>query len=94
MNNMQELCKFITPYNCKICNNPLYFLSNDNILIDYKYQMNISKSSYELKNYLSNRKVKYIKCIICNKLFIIDWSNVWPEQLIDRNMLNKFGVCR
>ncbi len=92
---MKLLCKVMTPYRCQYCNQDmLFFTTKNNILIDYKgCFVNKVMSSYELKKYLENKRVRYLKCIACGKISIIDWSNPYPVQLKDKNILKKFGAC-
>lgn len=87
---MKEMCKLLIPYKCKICNSLLYFLDCNNMLIDYNNLYSKFNYSADLKDYISKRRVKYIKCINCNKEFIIDFSNTWPEQLMNKFLLDKF----
>lgn len=92
---MKILCEVLTPYKCKYCNQDmLFFTTKNNMLIDYKgCFVDRMMSSYELKNYLENKKVRYLKCVACGKISIIDWSQSYPIQLIDKNILKNFGAC-
>ncbi len=87
------LYRLITPYKCKICGQDmLFFTNNRGTVIDYKEFLNRGNTLAEMKQYLEKRNIKYIKCICCDKLFIIDWSKGWPEQVTDINILRQFGV--
>ena len=87
------LYKRITPYKCKVCGQDmLFFTHNKGTVIDYKEFLNRGITLAEMKQYLEKRNIKYIKCICCDKLFIIDWSKGWPEQITDINILKQFGV--
>lgn len=55
--------------------------------------MNKMMSSHELKTYLENKMVIYLKCIACGKISIIDWRDPYPVQLTDKNILKNFGAC-
>lgn len=91
---MKEMCKIITPYRCKECGQDMvFFLTNNNILLDYKgLIIDQSKSLQELKQYLEPRAVCFMKCLSCNKTYIIDWTTRYPTQLTDKSALKKFGV--
>lgn len=87
------LYKLITPYKCKICGQDmLFFTTPSGTIIDYKEFLNRGNTLSEMKTYLEKRNIKYIKCICCDKLFIIDWSNGWPEQVTDIRILRDFGI--
>ena len=70
----------------------LFFTTSNGSVIDYKEFLNRSNTLPEVKRYLEKRNIKYIKCIYCDRLFIIDWSHGWPEQVTDINVLRDFGV--
>lgn len=92
---MREMCKCITPYKCPVCNQDMLFfvLSNNNI-VDYKRLLEEQSPNgiYSIREYLGNRNVKFIKCIVCNKTSIIDWSDTYPKPLLNNNILKEFGV--
>ncbi len=88
-----EMCKLHTPYVCKDCGNELLFFTTErNSLIDYKGLFVGGTTSPELYKILENRKVRFMKCIVCGKYYLIDWSNHFPQQLMDRKCLDNFGV--
>lgn len=91
---MREMCRIITPYRCKECGQDMvFFLTTNNILLDYKAMIiDKRKSLYELNNYLESQSIRFMKCLSCNKTYIIDWTKGYPEQLVDKSVLNKFGV--
>ena len=87
------LYSLIHPYRCKVCKQDmLFFTNNKGTIFDYKEFLNQRKTLPEMKRYLEKRDIKYLKCICCDKLYIIDWSKGWPEQITDRTILEKFGV--
>ena len=88
------MCEKITPYRCPICNQDmLFFVTSNNTLIDYKGLAERSPNGiYSLRQYLENKRIKFIKCLVCNKVSIIDWSNTYPKPLLDKEVLEKFGV--
>ena len=89
----KKMYSLISPYKCKLCGQDmLFFVTASNTLIDYKAFILQARSLEETKMYLEKRNIRYIKCVCCDKYFIIDWSNGWPEQLLDRNILNTFGI--
>lgn len=91
---MVEMCKKVTPFKCKKCGQDmLFFITENNTLIDYKGLMsNINNGIYGIKHYLENKSVRFIKCLVCNNTYIIDWTHGYPIQLLDKDILNKFGV--
>lgn len=91
---MREMCRIITPYRCKECGQDMvFFLTTNNILLDYKAMIiDKRKSLYELNEYLESQSIRFMKCLSCNKTYIIDWTKGYPEQLVDKSVLNKFGV--
>lgn len=90
---MEEMCTYITPYKCKICGGELLFFETDrHTLIDYKYLFMRSDSKDTLINRLRNKHIKFIKCLQCNRSYIIDWTNGYPQQLMNKKALTKFGI--
>ena len=90
---MKELCNIITPYKCKQCGQDmLFFVTANNTLIDYKALISKGYSINDIKHLLETKNIRFIKCISCNKSYIIDWTNTYPVQLLDKNSLKKFGV--
>lgn len=87
------LYKRINPYRCKICGQEmLFFETKYNKLIDYKRFLDNANALDEMKQKIEKRGIKYIRCICCGKSFIIDWSNGWPEQLTDKEVMKNFGL--
>lgn len=90
---MKEMYHIIKPYRCQVCNQDmLFFLTANNVLIDYKGLFGRTKNLYKIRQYLEQRRIKYIKCLSCNKIYIIDWTQRYPTQLLDKSCLEKFGV--
>lgn len=91
---MKEMCRIITPYRCKECGQDMvFFLTNNNTLLDYKgLIVDQANSLYDLRRYLESKSIRFMKCLACNKTYIIDWTNEYPVQLTDKSVLNKFGV--
>ena len=89
----QQMYELISPYKCKICGQDmLFFTTTGNTIIDYKEFFNRGNTLSEMKSYLGKRNIRFLKCICCDRLFIIDWTNDWPEQVIDRSVLSKFAI--
>lgn len=90
---MEQLYHLIKPYKCPVCNQDmLFFTTKDGNLIDYKKFIHRADSLENMEDYIGRRNVKFIKCINCNRSFIIDWTNGWPIPLTDRNKLKEFGI--
>lgn len=88
-----EMCTLHTPYICKHCGNELlFFVTQHNTLIDYKSLFTEGTTSPELYKELQNDKIRYMKCVVCRKMNLIDWSEKFPQQLTDKSCLKKFGV--
>lgn len=90
---MKEMCKIITPYKCVKCNkDSLFFTTKNNILIEYKSLIDNGYNANNIIKYLETKDIKYLKCLSCGKIFIIDWTLKYPKQVIDKNILKEFGV--
>lgn len=90
---MDQMCKMITPYRCSVCGqDTMFFVTGRHTIIDYRMLFYKGITSYELKNYLRSRDVKYIKCISCNKIYVIDWTKGFPIALTNKEELKTFGV--
>ena len=88
---MRNLCRIIEPYRCKICGEEmLFFVTSGSYLIDYKKLFYTTHTAYSLYNKLSKNNVCRLRCVVCKRNFMIDWSKMWPEQLVDRSKLNMF----
>ena len=89
---MKVMCKTITPYICKKCGEEMLFFvtGNPNYIIDYKNLFFKEQTSDRIYNIASENDVSYIKCLVCNKKYIIDWSNKFPEQMTNRKDISKF----
>lgn len=84
----------IDSFKCKLCGQEmLFFVTENGSMIDYKDFISKMYSLNTMINMLAYRKVRFLKCLCCNKLFIIDWSKGWPEQLLDIKKLQDFGIC-
>lgn len=89
---LKEMCTYVRPYVCPICGNELlFFVTRYNKLIDYKGLMENHYNLSELINELGNRNITHMKCLTCNKDYIIDFSNGYPTPLTDKTLLRKFG---
>jgi hypothetical protein len=87
----KEMCRYITPYVCPVCGNELlFFTTSNNKLIDYKGLMSDHCNLSQLKSRLYYKNIRHIKCITCNKVYVIDWSNGYPTPLYDKSILNNF----
>ena len=88
IDNSKIICRYITPYICDVCSqDTLFFITKNNVLIDYKSIINKGLNRYSLIKYLQDKNIKYIKCINCNKTYIIDWRTGYPKQLLDGKLL-------
>lgn len=90
---MIEICKKINPYTCKYCGQEMLFIkTRRGKLIDYKNLYNFFTDSFELKEYLYNKEITHFKCIVCNREFMIDWTNGYPVQADADVIKNRIGV--
>lgn len=94
MDELKLMCTKITPYRCEKCGQEmLFFYTNNGLLIDYKQLFEKERmTAQQIIEYLQYRKVQYIKCITCNKLYIIDWRRHFPTPLLDTECLKDFGI--
>lgn len=89
----EVMCELINPYKCPKCNQDvLFFVTSSNTLIDYMQLFKKGMSKDQIREYLAEKRVRYIKCIKCNTVHIIDWSKGYPVPLLKRSDLKKFGV--
>lgn len=81
----KEMVKYREPYKCIKCGQELVFLKNRNgMLIDYKRLIyKNANTAIEVKNYLKDKHITGMKCLNCQKTFIIDWTHGLPQQLDD-----------
>ena len=91
---MNEICKIVPYYRCPKCGQEmLFFTTRKHTLIDYKgLMLQNSRTLPDIKEYLGDKDIKYFKCLGCNQLYIIDWSNHFPKPLTQKSELAKFGV--
>ena len=90
---MELVCKKIELYRCEACGQEMLFFYTDNgMLIDYKALLDKGYNLYDIRNYLQYKNVKYLKCVTCGKLYIIDWRDGYPKPLYDTKCLSDFGV--
>ena len=90
---LKEMCKIVYPYTCPVCGeNMLFFTRNrSNTVMDYKQLMSDKSDIDELKDFLADKNVEYLKFMVCKKLFIIDWSNGTARPLKSKDVLKRFG---
>lgn len=87
---MVNMCEYVKPYKCKICQQEmLFFMAKNGTLFDYK-KIYGRKTPSEVESYLREQNIIGIKCIICDKSFIMDWRYKYPEMLVDDDCINKF----
>lgn len=88
----KEMCRIMHPYTCPSCGSDmLFFTRNRNIgVIDYKHLID-TKSNDEIMDYLAEKNIEYLKCTICKKMFIIDWTHGYARPLLHKDILKKFG---
>lgn len=90
---MVNMCSLRTPYRCINCNQDmLFFTTNKNILVDYKGLMSDGRDVWDVKKYLKPKKVRKFKCMSCGSVFTIDWTNSFPEPILEELALNKLKV--
>lgn len=89
---LKEMCRILHPYTCPACGNNMLFFTRarNNNVIDYKNLME-TKNQTEMMEYLGEKDVEYLKCVICNKMYIIDWTKEFARPLLFKNTLIRFG---
>jgi len=90
---LKEMCRIVHPYTCPICGNDMLFFTRNrnNSIIDYKELYNSNQDTNELKEFLAERNVEYLKCVICKNTFIIDWTKGYARPLRHKETLKQFG---
>jgi hypothetical protein len=91
---MNEMCKYRRPYTCKECGQEmLFFPTKNNTIIDYKrLLLKNCNTLRDVKHALESGGVKRIKCVVCGKYYIMDWTNGLPEQFIDPEVCANLGI--
>ena len=88
---MKDLCKTIKPYICPKCgNDSLFFITYKGNLLSYKNMMINGSDIYDIKALISINRVSYIKCLSCNKVFLMDWTKGFPIGWFDKDALSRF----
>lgn len=89
----KEMCRIMHPYTCPACGNNMLFFTRarNNNVIDYKNLMDNMSDNDKMMDYLSEKDVEYLKCIMCKKMYIIDWTKGYARPLLYRNTLTQFG---
>lgn len=89
----KEMCRILHPYTCPACGNDMLFFTRakNNSVIDYKNIVYTKKDNNEVINYLASKNIEYLKCLICKKIYIIDWSNGYARPLLYKDTLKQFG---
>ena len=90
---LKEMCRIVYPYTCPVCGNHMLFFTRarNNGMIDYKNLIDEKANNDEIIEYLQDKNIEYLKCVICKKMFIIDWTHEYARPLRDRNILKQFG---
>ena len=88
----REMCRIIHPYTCPACGNDMLFFTRirNNAVIDYK-NITQTMNNTEVMDYLYKKDVEYLKCVMCKKMYIIDWTRGYARPLRHRNVLEQFG---
>lgn len=90
---LKEMCRIIYPYTCPACGNNMLFFTRarNNMIIDYKNLIESNKNNDDVMNYLGEKNVEYLKCLVCKKMYIIDWTHGYARPLMNRDTLKQFG---
>ena len=90
---LKEMCKIAHPYTCPACGADMLFFTRNrfNTVIDYKQLINDKPDIDELKEFLADKNVEYLKCMVCKESFTIDWTNGSARPLRYKNTLKRFG---
>jgi hypothetical protein len=89
----KEMCRIMHPYTCPACGNHMLFFTRarNNNVIDYKNLMDNMSDNDKMMDYLSEKDVEYLKCIMCKKMYIIDWTKGYARPLLYKDTLIQFG---
>ena len=88
----KEMCRILHRYTCPSCGNDMLFFTKarTNIVIDYK-NLTQTKTDDEVMEHLANSNVEYLKCMVCKKMYIIDWTKGYARPLLYKDTLRQFG---
>lgn len=89
---LREMCRIMHPYTCPVCGNDMLFFTRakNNMVIDYKNIFQ-TKDKETMLNYLADKNVEYLKCMVCGKIYIIDWTHNYARPLLYKDALKQFG---
>ena len=91
--NNELLYELLEPYICGVCGEPeLAFITCDNSYIKYRDLIKRGLTSDELISILNEAKANYIKCMNCDRIVLIDYSNSWPIQTLDPKIYDKYTL--
>lgn len=83
-----EMVKYREPYRCIDCNQEMvFFLTTNGMLIDYKRLLfKNANTAIEVNKYLKQKPIIGMKCLNCQRRYIIDWTHGLPQQLDDKTL--------
>ena len=89
----KEMCKIVYPYTCPACGNDMLFFTRkrNSGIIDYKHIMEEMPDRDKLVEYLADKDIEFLKCVMCKKMYIMDWTSGYAKPLRDKNILKRFG---
>ena len=89
----KEMCRILHPYTCPTCGKDMLFFtrSRSNMVIDYKNLLETRIDNNTIADYLSEKNIEYLKCTICKKIYIIDWTSGYARPLFHKDILKRFG---
>ena len=86
---MNLMCHVIKPYLCTVCGeDTLFFVTKNNRLIDYRYMIRSGMTLQQIEDYLRERGVTKMKCINCNKEYLMDFREKYPKNLNTTDLLS------
>lgn len=90
---LKEMCRIMYPYTCPSCGNDMLFFTRtrNNMVIDYKNLIESGMNNNDIMDYLGSKNIEYLKCMVCKRKYIIDWSHNSARPLLDKNILKQFG---
>lgn len=87
----KQMYHLIPPYQCRLCRQDmLFFKMRNGNMVDYIQLIRRGMNLQQVVDFLTLHGVKNMRCMCCQKNFIIDWTHGWPVQVLNPADILKF----